>query len=255
MAFSGGVDSSVLLAEAVETLDTAAIAAIIRSPLFPDREYQDAVKTASRLKTRLIIQPVNLLEIPGFRHNPPDRCYRCKSHIIRLLLDTARRENIAWIVEGSNRDDTLARRPGMRALKEQGVRSPLMEAGLTKREIRNIARMKGLPCWNKPAEPCLATRIPYGEDLTPELLKRIEKAEGFLLKYNFPVVRVRDYGDTARIEVDAGSLKRLFEKDFRTKLIQVFDGFGYRTVTVDPEGYRSGSMDSSLRPESKENGR
>ena len=251
VAFSGGVDSSFLLAAATETLGAGNTVGItVDSPALPRHELEDAVNLAARIGARHII-----LESPDIedevRKNPADRCYHCKKFEFGSILEEASRLGFPHVLDGSNADDTGDYRPGMKAVKELAVVSPLLEAGLTKNDIRELSREMGLPTWDKPAYACLYSRIPYGQEIKIEDLFRIEQSEKFLIKKGFRTSRVRCHGDIARIEVGRGESAKLMEEPLRSELIAALKECGFRYVTLDLEGYRTGSMNEVLitRPE------
>jgi len=246
VAFSGGVDSALLLAAARQALGDRALAAIGRSPSYPAREHAAALELASQIGARHVTVDPGELADPRYRSNPADRCFICKGTLFRALLALARREGLAAVVEGSNADDAHDYRPGMKAARELGVRAPLMEVGLTKLEIRELARGLGLPVWDKPSLACLASRIPYGTPITEEKLGRIDRAEEALRGLGLQQVRVRDHGDVARIEVEPATLARLLDGELRQAVVGAVKSAGYRYVSLDMEGYRTGSMNEAL---------
>jgi len=244
VAFSGGVDSSLLLAAAHEALGERAVAAIGRSETYPAREREAASALAARIGARVRELETTELEDPAYVENPPDRCYVCKTALFTALRRLAQEEGLEAVVEGSNADDRSDHRPGMRAARELGVRAPLAEVGMTKVEIRQLARARGLPVWNKPSLACLASRIPYGSPITAPRLARIDRAEQAVRALGFEQVRVRDHGDVARVEVDPGELSSALEA--REQLVAGVRGAGFRYVALDLEGYRTGAMNEVL---------
>jgi uncharacterized protein len=244
IAFSGGVDSTLLLKAAVEALGERALAVTASSPIHAAFEVEEASCLAREIGARHRVIEADPLASDYVASNPPDRCYHCKRALFSSLLELARQEGLAAVVEGSNEDDRGDYRPGMKALAELGVRSPLREAGLTKAEIREISRELGLRTWDKPPYACLATRIPYGERLTPEKLRRIDAAEQFLRDIGLKQVRVRDHGRIARIEVSEADVDLVMSQENRTRIASHLRGLGYDFVTLDLEGYRSGSMNA-----------
>ncbi|WP_292731362.1 ATP-dependent sacrificial sulfur transferase LarE [Methanoculleus sp.] len=245
VACSGGVDSSLLAALAVRALGRERVRCVLLdSPLLPRREVREAEETAARLDLPLEVVPFPILEDKAFRANRPDRCYTCKKASSRLLKELARRERIGTVADGTNVSDFGTYRPGLAASDEEGVRHPLAEAGATKADIRRIARECGLSFWNKPSAACLATRIPYGDEVTEEALARIEAAEEALHDRGFFQVRVRVHGDVARIEVPPEELERLFAR--RDEVAAALRRIGFTYVALDLAGYRSGSMDEVL---------
>lgn len=245
VAYSGGADSTFLLGVALDALGEKALAVTARAPIFLASELAAAEAMAHRLGARHLFVEVGLLDDPLLSSNPPDRCYLCKRALFSRFKALAEEHGLRAVVEGSNYDDLGQHRPGLRALRELGIRSPLTEAGLTKAEIRALSREMGLPTWDKPAQACLATRFPYGERLTLEKLERVEKAEEFLRSLGFGQLRVRSHGPLARIEVPGEDRARLLKS--ATPIVARLKELGYTYVTLDLEGYRSGSMDELLR--------
>jgi uncharacterized protein len=250
LAFSGGVDSTFLLNEAKKELGNRVIAVTARSDMFISTEYTDATSLARLLGVRLITVESKALNEPSVSKNPPDRCYYCKKAIFSTVLQIARKEGLAWVMDGTHAGDIGDYRPGMRALEELGVRSPLREAGLTKPEIRALSEKSGLPTSNKPSMACLASRFPYGIEITPEKLKQVARAESVLYDMGFNTLRVRHHESLARIELSMDTLQKAVEPQIRNKLVQALKELGYHYVTLDLEGYRTGSMNEVL-PESK----
>jgi uncharacterized protein len=247
VAFSGGVDSSLVLASALRARGADAVVAVtVTSPFHPASELELARRTAAILGARHVVLELDPLSDPELRANPPDRCYRCKRMVFMAMRDLARDEGLDSLVDGSNADDDGDYRPGRRALEELGVRSPLREAGLGKPEIRELARALGIPAWDRPAQACLASRIPYGTELTTDVLRRVERAEQLVLALGLRTVRVRDHGDVARIEVDPDALACVVEPAARASVVAELKHLGYRYVTLDLEGYRTGSMNEVL---------
>jgi uncharacterized protein len=242
VAYSGGVDSTFILKVALETLGENVLAVTAKSPIHPASELAAAEELARRLGARHLVIEAGEMGDPAFVRNPPERCYLCKRGLFTRLKELAQERGLREVVEGSNYDDLGEYRPGLRALRELGVRSPLAEARLTKREIRSFSLEMGLPTWDKPAQACLATRFPYGELLTPERLKRVEEAEEFLRSLGLGQLRVRDHGILARIEVGREEMSRLLG-EMAPELVDKFKALGYAYITLDLEGYRTGSMD------------
>ena len=199
------------------------------------------------LKVRHRIIESNELEISGFSKNPPNRCYYCKKELFRELLDVAQIEAIPFVIEGSTLDDEKDHRPGRVAIRELGIRSPLQDALLTKEDVRELSKALGLSTWDKPSFACLASRFPYGEEITPEGLKRVDEAEEFLFKLGFKQVRVRHYQDLARIEILKEEMERLMDPELRETVVRHLKKIGYTYVTLDLQGFRSGSMNEVLR--------
>ncbi|AYO31498.1 ATP-dependent sacrificial sulfur transferase LarE [Biomaibacter acetigenes] len=248
VAFSGGVDSTFLLKVCLDTLGSDNVLAVTaKSATYPERELQDAVRLAGMLGARHKIIESEELDIPGFSDNPPERCYYCKKELFGKLLDIARQEGLNFVVDGSNFDDTADFRPGMRAVRELGVRSPLKESGITKDDIRALSKKMGLPTWDKPSFACLSSRFPYGEKITKEKLNRVARAEEVLRNAGFSQYRVRSHRDIARIEVEPGEMSRFFDRDLREQVAQKIKQAGFSYVTLDLLGYRTGSMNEVLK--------
>ncbi len=247
VAYSGGVDSTLLLKAARETLGEQNIVAVTAlSPLYPDRELAGAKRMAQQMGVKHILIESNELEIEGFSKNPTNRCYLCKKELFEEIQDLARKEAISFVVEGSTLDDEKDHRPGRRAIQELGIRSPLQEARFTKEDVRELSRTLGLPTWDKPSFACLASRFPYGEEITPEGLRMVEEAENFLFSLGFKQVRVRHYQSLARIEVYPEEMSRLMNGALRDRVVASLKKIGYRYVTLDLQGFRSGSMNEVL---------
>jgi uncharacterized protein len=254
VAYSGGVDSSVLLRVAYEVLGERALAVIGRSDSYAARELDLALEQARAFGARVEVVSTGELADPVFRSNSTDRCYHCKSELYRELRAVAAREGGALVVDGTIVEDLSDWRPGRRAAEEAHVRSPLAELGFTKRDVRAIAGQFGLASADKPASPCLASRIPYGSEITAEILARVEAAEDFIRTLGFRELRVRHHGETARIEVPLADLPRLAAGGMRERAVEGLRSLGYRYVTVDLEGFRSGSLNASV-PRGREPGR
>jgi uncharacterized protein len=246
VAFSGGVDSSLLLAAAVEALPWRVLAVLARSPSLPSLDLEDARALAIRLGVELVEVETREMDDPRYSSNPPDRCFHCKRHLFSRLLALAGERGYEHVVEGSNVDDGRDYRPGRRAIAELEVRSPLAEAGMAKADIRAVLRAKGLPAWARPSQACLASRIPYGQEITPERLSRVDEAEQALRALGFRCVRVRDFGHLAVVEVGADELDRLFATSTRGDVTSALLRAGYRAVALDAQGYRTGSLNDGL---------
>jgi uncharacterized protein len=246
LAYSGGVDSSVLLRAAAETLGPNLIAVTAISEAYPPDELYPAKKFAASLGVRHRILQTEELGREEFIRNAPDRCYHCKRELFGKLRQIADAEGIAEVLDGSNADDHRDYRPGRRAAAEFSVRSPLAETELTKANVRDIALRMNMPMWDKPSLACLSSRIPYGTRITDELLKNIQAAEDIVRGCGISQVRVRHHGDTARIEVAKDDLIRLIAGEARQKIVKALRGLGYTYVCIDLEGYRSGSMNALL---------
>ncbi len=248
IGFSGGVDSTLLAKVAYDVLKDKAIAVIGKSETYPEDEINEAIKLAEMIGIRYKIVNTEETDDLKFSENPPDRCYYCKTELFSKLKEIAIEEKIEWIADGTNLDDLSDYRPGLKAVKENNVRSPLLEAGLTKKEIRELSKILGLPTWDKPSFACLSSRFPYGFPIDKEKLKKIDKAESFLRKSGLKIVRVR-YIDqnTVRIEAGKDEFKKFFDEEFRTKVINEFKNLGFIYITLDLEGYRTGSMNEVLK--------
>ena len=247
VGFSGGVDSSFLLAAAQEVLGDRLIAVTGADASVPEREINEAKAFCRERGIRHIICRVDPLQEEGYRHNSPDRCYFCKHGIFTEILKIAEENGIEYVAEGSNMDDVGDYRPGLRAVAELSVKSPLREAGLSKAEIRLLSRAMGLPTWSKPAYACLASRFVYGEEITEEKLQMIDRAEQFLIEHGFFEERVRMHGNIARIEVPPADIPRLAADGIREEVWKKFREIGFLFVTLDLKGYRQGSMNATLK--------
>lgn len=239
VAFSGGVDSSLLLKVAKDVLENRVVAVTAESPLYPDDESIIAKKIARKLKCQHMFIQSCELEDPKFVSNPRKRCYYCKIELFKNLKKIARKFNYT-VIEASNKSDLSDYRPGLLAIKKLGVKSPLIEAGIEKDEIRALARKFRLPNWNKPSMACLASRIPYGRKIDRKILRRIESAEGYLKKLKLTQVRVRDHYPIARIEVQNNEMKRILS--YYNRIVKYFKKLGYKYITLDLEGYQTGSL-------------
>lgn len=248
VAFSGGVDSTYLLYTAHEVLGDKALAVTARATAFSKKDMAEAENFCRSQGIRHKIVDIDEFSIPGFAENPPDRCYICKKGIFGELIRNAEVAGIPYVAEGSNMDDMGDYRPGLRAIEEMKVRSPLKEAGLYKEEIRELSKRHGLPTWNKPSAACLASRFVYGETITREKLAMVEQGEEILHEMGFRQLRVRMHGENlARIEVDPASLGRLAE--LGESVTEAFRKIGFTYVTMDLRGYRTGSMNEVLSAE------
>lgn len=252
VAFSGGVDSGLLLHLAHRQLGDGVLAVTAHSVIHPTRELEGAQRfTAERGIEHLVVSSQEM-ELPEFVANDRRRCYYCKRHVMERLLEIARDRGIGSVAHGANADDARDFRPGLEAARELGVLSPLQDAGLGKAEIRYLSREAGLPTWARPAMPCLATRIPYGVPITGERLRMIEAAETFLLEKGLQGVRVRHHGSVARIEADPERLESFMNPAFRAEIVRRFRMIGYEHVALDLEGYVTGKMNRALRPQGRE---
>lgn len=246
VAFSGGVDSSFLLQVAVEALGDGVIAVTTRSPTAPAADEAMAREVAAALGVAHRCIDANELDIPGYAANPVDRCYLCKGSLYEICAVEARRAGVTYVVDGVNLDDLSDYRPGLRAAEEHGVRHPLAEAGLTKDEIRALSRRVGLPTADRPSSPCLSSRFPYGTRITLDGLRRVAAAEQVLRDLGFRECRVRAHEPVARIEVPAEQVVRLAGADVREAVVRAFKAIGFAYVTLDLQGFRSGSLNEAL---------
>lgn len=244
VAFSGGVDSTLLLAVAHEQLGSKALALTADSTFVPQRELEEAVAFCNEHGIRQVVYTSNELEVEGIADNPPNRCYLCKRHLFGRFLEIARENGCAFVAEGSNLDDSADFRPGFQAVRELGVKSPLLSAGLTKQDIRDISREMALPTWNKQSYACLASRFPYGDLIDGEKLGMVDAAEQLLLDLGFTCARVRIHNTIARIEV----LPDQFDLAMRNRqaIANRFAEIGFDYTTLDLQGYRTGSMNEVL---------
>jgi uncharacterized protein len=245
VAYSGGVDSAFLLKAARDVLGSNATGVLGFSESLDRSEFEAARRVAEEMGVPLRIIETREYQNPLYRRNDGDRCYHCKSELFSRVAELAAAEN-ALVLDGSNLDDLSDYRPGARARTERGVRSPLQEAGLSKEEIRRHSRALGLPTWDKPAAPCLSSRIPYGSEVTAEKLRQVEAAEAALRSLGFREVRVRHHDRVARIEVPSGELPRLLEERLRLEAVARLKEAGFLYVALDLQGFRSGSMNEAL---------
>ena len=246
VAFSGGVDSALLLAVAARLYHVKLMAVTATSISYAEHEKNDAQRFAQRMGVKHRYLEFDQMSIPEFVANGPERCYYCKKAIFSAIKTYVAEEGFTNVVDGSNADDLKTYRPGTKAITELGIRSPLQEAGLTKEEIRKLSREMGLFTASKPSYSCLASRIQYGEPITPEKLARVEQAEDFLANLGFTHIRVRSYGTLARIEVEPSQVTLLAQVNTRNKIIARLTELGYNYVTLDLAGFRSGSMDMGI---------
>jgi pyridinium-3,5-biscarboxylic acid mononucleotide sulfurtransferase len=247
VAFSGGVDSAYLGWTATQVLGRdRALCITADSPSYPDHHRQLALSLARDFTLRHEIIRTSELERPEYRANPVNRCYYCKHELYSTLTTIAADRGFAVIVDGANADDRGDYRPGRLAAREFGVRSPLDEANLTKADIRELSRRAGLHTWDEPASACLSSRIPYHSQVTGEKLRMIERAERALRELGFRVCRVRHHDDLARVEIGADELPRALEPDLAARIVAAIQALGYREVTIDPRGYRMGSLNEGL---------
>lgn len=248
VAFSGGVDSSFLLRVAVEELGDGAVALTTRSPTAVEDDEVIALALAEAFGVRHLVIDANELDIPGYAANPINRCYLCKGSLYDICRVEAAKLGVAQIIDGVNSDDLGDYRPGLAAAAERGIRHPLAEVGLTKAEIRALSRRLGLPTADKPSSPCLSSRFPYGARITLDGLRKVAGAEQVLHRLGFPECRVRNHDPLARIEVPLAQLGRMADPDVRAELVHALKGLGFRYVTVDLQGFRSGSLNEGIVP-------
>jgi uncharacterized protein len=248
VAYSGGADSAFLLKAARDVLGEGATGVLGTSESLDSSELAGARRVAEEMGIPIQVIETREYENPLYRKNGPDRCYHCKSELFTRVGELAAAQGIPHVLDGSNFDDLSDYRPGMRARSEHGVRSPLQEAGLTKEEIRRHSRALGLPTWDKPAAPCLSSRIPYGSEVTDQKLRQVEAAEGALRSLGFREVRVRHHGEVARIEIPTADFGRFLEPSLLKEAAAGIKAAGFRYVTLDLQGFRSGSLNESLRP-------
>lgn len=247
IAFSGGVDSAYLAIAAAASLGDQALAVTADSPSYPDTHRQLALTIARDFGFPHEVIHTAELDRPEYRANPANRCYYCKDELYGRLAAIARERGMAVVVDGNNADDRGDYRPGRQAAREHGVKSPLDEAGLTKGDIRELARAAGLASWDEPASACLSSRIPYGHEVTDERLRQIERAEGVLRELGFRIFRVRHHDDTARLEIAKAEMPRALDPDVNARLVSALKALGYQYVSLDLQGYRLGSLNEALR--------
>ena len=247
VAYSGGVDSSLLLKVAVSVLGDRALAVIADSPTYPRSELGEAVELARLVGANCMVIETDELSDSRFSSNPPERCYYCKLELFGKLKLIAHEKGIEWVADGTNSDDVGDYRPGSRAARELGIVSPLKDVGLTKSEVRELARVAGLPNWSKPAQACLASRLPYGTRITRHELERVAAAEESLRRQGFSQVRVRVHGDVARVEVLPEELDKLLSSGVRELVVVELKKLGFLFVSIDLEGYRTGSMNEPIQ--------
>ncbi len=252
IAYSGGVDSTFLLKVAREELGNKVIAVTVKSEIHHLSEITIAKKMAQKFKVKHLFMDIDILSNKEFINNPKERCYICKKEIFSRISEMAKELNLNFVADGSNYDDLSDYRPGMKAVRELKIRSPLQEAFLTKEDIRLLSKEMDLPTWNKPSNSCLATRIPYGDEITLEKLKRIEKAEGFFHDLGIEQVRVRCHNKLAKIEVGEKDLLFLMEEDLRGKIIAKLKKLGFIYIALDLQGYRTGSMNEELNEKAED---
>ena len=246
VAFSGGVDSSYLAVVAHQQLGERSLAVTAQSPSYPAYQRAQASGLIARFGFPHEFIRSGELDDPNYARNPINRCYYCKHELYALLGTMARVRGFCHVVDGNNRDDTSDYRPGRKAGRELSIRSPLIEAGLTKADVRSLSRIMELPTWDQPASACLSSRIPYGSDVTEEKLRMIDRGEDVLRGLGFRQSRVRHHGDVARIEIAREEMERALNMDMFDRLAADFKAIGFRFVTLDLEGYRTGALNESL---------
>ncbi len=252
VAFSSGVDSTFLLHAAKEALGDKVLAVTAASDFFPVREKNEAEMFCKQQGIRHVVVPFAELEVEGIAANPANRCYICKHGLFGQIKKLAENEGLAQVIEGSNLDDEGDYRPGLKAIDELGIKSPLRQARFSKEQIRILSKHLGLPTWEKQSFACLASRIPYGDEITREKLRMVERAEQMLLDLGFHQLRVRIHGTVARIEILPDEFGKLLSEDVRTKVYKYFKELGFAYVTMDLQGYRTGSMNEVCRRPPKE---
>ena len=250
VAFSGGVDSAYLAYVASDVLGDRALCVTAESPSYPARHRDLALQVVREFRLRHEVIRSNEMARPEYTANPEDRCFFCKQELFTQLTELARARGISYVVDGNNADDRGDYRPGRRAAREAGVRSPLDEVNLRKSEIRELAREAGLPVWDEPASACLSSRIPYHQEITPDKLRQIERAEDALHALGFRVCRVRHHDTIARLEIAREEMARAVDPDVREAMVRELKAIGYEHVTIDLQGYRAGSLNEgiTLRP-------
>jgi uncharacterized protein len=246
VAFSGGVDSTLVLKVAHDALGDSVLALTTTSPTMPDEDRDSALAMALLIGARHLVVESNELEIPGYAANPLDRCYLCKHNLFTVCEAKAAQLGIDEIADGLNLDDLHDYRPGMQAASEKRVRHPIVEAEMTKADVRALSRSMGLPTWDRPASPCLSSRFPYGTEITPEGLKKVAAGEKLLHSMGFAVARVRFHGEVARLEVEQSQIARIVEPAVRETIDREFKKIGFRFVAIDLKGFRSGSLNEGV---------
>jgi uncharacterized protein len=246
VAFSGGVDSTFVLKVAHDAISDRVLALTTTSPTMPDEDRESALAMAQVIGARHLVVESNELEIPGYAANPINRCYLCKHNLFTVCEAKAAELGIDEIVDGLNLDDLHDYRPGMQAASEKRVRHPLVEAELTKAEIRELSRAMGLPTWDRPASPCLSSRFPYGTTITPEGLAKVAAGEQLLHSMGFKIARVRFHGEVARLELERSEIARIFAPEIRDTVDREFRKIGFRFVAIDLKGFRSGSLNEGV---------
>jgi len=252
IGYSGGVDSTLLIVVAADVLGPDALAVIGRSETYPTREFEDAVNLAERFGVRYEVIATEETDNLKFQENPPDRCYYCKTELFSKLNDIAAKRNIPWVLDGTITDDLGDFRPGMKAKKEQNVRSPLLDAGFSKSDVRALSKELGLPTWDKGSFACLSSRFPYWFSITKEELMKVDAAETVLRDLGFRSFRVRHHDDkTARIEIATDEIARILDPEVRMHIVNALKKLGWTYIALDLQGFRSGSMNEVLTAETK----
>ena len=246
IAYSGGIDSTLVAKVAYDVLGDRSLAVTAKSPSLLPEELEDAINQARSIGITHQIVETHEMDNPNYSSNPINRCYFCKSELHDTLKPLALDLGYAYVIDGVNADDLQDYRPGIQAAKERGARSPLAELGITKMEVREIAKSLGLVCWNKPAQPCLSSRFPYGEEITIPKLNRVGRSEIYLRRLGYENVRVRSTGDTAKIELPADLIQKFVNNINLVELTKTFQSFGFIYITLDLEGYRSGKLNQVL---------
>jgi len=246
IAYSGGIDSTLVAKVAHDVLGERALAVTADSPSLMPEDLEEARQQATVIGLRHHIVKTHELDNPNYASNPVNRCYFCKSELHDTLKPLAREWGYPYVVDGVNADDLSDYRPGIQAAKERGVRSPLAEVGITKIEVRQLTQALGLPWWDKPSQPCLSSRFPYGEDITVEKLQRVGRGERYLRQLGWQALRVRSHGDTARIELPPDQIQAFVSQTDLPALVAAFQDYGFTYVTLDLEGYRSGKLNQGL---------
>lgn len=246
IAYSGGIDSTLVAKVAFDVLGDQALAITANSPSLLPEDFEDAQVQAADMGIPHQVVATHEMDNPNYTTNPVNRCYFCKSELYDTLKPLATELGYAYVVDGVNADDLQDYRPGIQAAKERGTRSPLAEVGITKLEVREISKLLGLPWWDKPAQPCLSSRFPYGEEITVEKLRRVGQAERYLRKLGWSTLRVRSQGDTARIELPAADILRFTQQTELPQLVSAFKAYGFIYVTLDLEGFVSGKLNQEL---------
>ncbi|MEK6583068.1 MAG: ATP-dependent sacrificial sulfur transferase LarE [Nitrospirota bacterium] len=250
LAYSGGVDSTLLL-KAMQLSGIRSLAVTAVSETMPEQDFIASKKMTEKTGIEQRIIRTDELRIKNFMNNPPDRCFFCKNELFGKIKKIAQKEGYSFVLDGSNLDDMADWRPGRKAALKHGIRSPLIEAGLNKKEIRNISKKLKLPAWDKPSSPCLASRFPYREKITVTALKQVAEAEKFLKSIGFVEFRVRHHGDVARIELKGNDFKKLLSSGVRKTVTEKLKSLGYKFISLDLEGFRSGRMNEGLKKSSR----